>query len=271
MKRLIVPVVLLAAGLLLGYGWHELRVAPPGQFAMPKRVVDLSLTLTEDSSLRYLGARWVQFVAAQFPVKTSFKKIVIEQPNFYVSNSIYELANHVGTHLDPANHCIKGALSADNYPLEKFIGRARVLDFRSKPRDTPITVDDLKGKRIRPGEIVIVFTGYQPPANDSEWPSYPYLSGEAAEWLAQLPIKAFASDMPSLGSIRRYPELMRTGKSPGEIIPEHMAFLTREIPNIEGLTNLEALLGEPNVVFVGFPLKVKDSDGGLMRAAALVY
>ncbi|MFQ5926617.1 MAG: cyclase family protein, partial [Terriglobia bacterium] len=269
-KRLILPAVLLAAGILLGYRWHEWRVAsPPGQFVMPKRIVDLSLTISEDLPLRRLGARAVQFL--QFPAKTSFKKIVIDQPNLYVSDSVYELINHVGTHLDPANHMIKGALSADGYPLTKLIGRARVLDFRNKPRDEPITVADLKGKGIQPGDIVIVYTGYLPPTHDSEWPSYPYLSGEAAEWLAQLPIKAFASDMPSLGSFRRYPELMRTGKSPGELVPEHIAFLTREIPNIEGLTNLESLLGEPNVVFVGFPLKVKDSDGGLMRAAALVY
>ncbi|MFQ5817000.1 MAG: cyclase family protein [Terriglobia bacterium] len=270
MKRLTVAAALLVVGILLGYWWHELRVAPPlAQFVMAKRIVDLSVTITEDLPLRHLGARAVQFL--QFPSKTSFKKRVIEQPNLYVSTSTYELWNHGGTHLDPANHFIKGALSADAYPLTKLIGPARVLDFRDKPRDEPITLADLKNKGIQAGDIVIVYTGYQPPTHDSDWPSYPYLSGEAAEWLAQLPIKTFATDMPGTVSLRRLPELLSSGKTPGEVGPEHLAFLTREIPNIEGLTNLESLVGEPNVVFVGFPLKVKDSDGGLMRAAALVY
>ena len=270
MKRLILYAALLAVGIGLGYWWHKLRMEPPrGQFVMPKRVVDLSFTLSQDTPIQYVGVRAAQFLQA--PTKTSFKKMVINQPKFYAASSVYELLNHVGTHLDPANHLIKGALSADNYPLEKFLGRARVLDFRRKTRDEPITVDELRDTGIQAGDIVILYTGYQPPTHDMDWPSYPYLSKEAAEWLAQLPIKALASDMPSLGSIRRYPQLMRPGKSAAEIVPEHLAFLTREVPNIEGLTNLESLVGEPNVVFVGFPLKVKDSDGGLMRAVALVY
>ncbi len=52
----------------------------------------------------------------------------------------------------------------------------------------------------------------------------------------------------------------------------HHAFLPRGIPVIEGLlVNLDALLGESNPVFVGFPLKVPDGDGSPIRAAALVY
>jgi len=50
-----------------------------------------------------------------------------------------------------------------------------------------------------------------------------------------------------------------------------VAFLSREIPNIEGLTGLDQLVGEKNAVFVGFPLKVQGASGGMMRAVALVY
>lgn len=270
MKRLVLSALLLAVGITLGYFWHNFRVTPPeGEFVMPKRIVDLSPTITDDMALRQVGARAVQFFGG--PAKTAFKTMVINQSNLYASSSAYELLNHVGPHLDPASHLLKGGLSADNYPLERLLGHARVLDFRNKPRDEAITVEDLRDKRIQAGEIVILFTGYQPPLHDMDWPSYPYLSKEAADWLAALPVKALATDMPSLGSIRRYPELMRRGKTPGDVIPEHLAFLTREIPNIEGLTNLASLAGETRVVFIGFPLKVKNSDGGLMRAVALVY
>jgi kynurenine formamidase len=119
---------------------------------------------------------------------------------------------------------------------------------------------------------VIVFIDYEAPTVAGELPSYAYLSGEAAEYLAGIPIKAFASNMPSLGSIKRYFQLIEEGLTGSEnIAPEHYAFLSRDIPNIEGLANLESLVGEEEIVFVGFPLKIKDGNGAPLRAAALVY
>lgn len=270
MRRLLLLLLVLVVGIVAGYWWHGVRLAQaPAQFVAPKRIVDLSLTITEDLPVRQLGAEFLR--QAKLPLRTTFRSLQEQRRPLYRSATIYELISHAGTHLDPASHLIPGGLSADNYPLTKLIGRARVLDFRTKARETAISVDELKNKGIQAGDIVIVYTGYQPPTYDSELPSYPYLSAEAAEWLAQLPIKAFASDLPSLGSIRRSPQLLATAKTASDVIPEHLAFLTREIPNIEGLTNLEAIVNEPNVVFVAFPLKIKDSDGGLVRAAALVY
>lgn len=270
MRRLLLLVLVLVVGIVVGYRWHGARLAQvPAQFVAPTRIVDLSLTITEDLPLRQLGAECLR--QWKLPLRTTFRSLQEERGPLYLSQTVYELFNHAGTHLDPASHVIPGGLSADAYPLTKLIGPARVLDFRSKARDAAITVADLKNKGIQAGEIVIVYTGYQPPTHDSELPSYPYLSAEAAQWLAQLPIKAFASDLPSLGSMRRYPQLLATAKTASDVIPEHLIFLTREIPNIAGLANLEAILNEPNVVFVGFPLKIKDCDGGLLRAAALVY
>ncbi len=40
---------------------------------------------------------------------------------------------------------------------------------------------------------------------------------------------------------------------------------------IEQLTNVENLVGEQNVVLVGFPLKVQGSNGSSIRAVALIY
>ena len=78
--------------------------------------------------------------------------------------------------------------------------------------------------------------------------------------------------MPSLGSIRRYLKLIEEGKKGAEnIFPEHYLLLSNNIPVIEVLTNLERLVGESDIVFVGFPLKFKDSNGSPLRPAALLY
>ena len=98
------------------------------------------------------------------------------------------------------------------------------------------------------------------------------LSGAAAEYLASLPVKAFATDMCCLMSYENLDQRLKAGLTGSEnVFPEHYAFMSRGIPAIEALVNVEDIIGEEHVVFVGFPLKLEGGTGGLMRAAALVY
>jgi kynurenine formamidase len=270
--KLVVPVKYLSALLALGGISGCAQPAPP-ELRMPRAIVDLSPTITRDMPTRAVGRALGEKLAARFGISptTSFEVHVEEEP-FYRSMSVYTLFNHVGPHYDPPNHMIKGRKAVDATPLDKFFGRARLFDFRSKPPGEPLQRSDFDGAGIEPGEIVIVFVDYEPPTDPEALPAYTYLSGEAAKYLAEIPVKAFASDMPSLGSISRYLALIEDGKTGSEtIFPEHYAFASRNIPNIEGLVNLESLVGEEEIVFVGFPLKFEAGDGGPMRAAALVY
>jgi kynurenine formamidase len=244
------------------------RAAPAG-FAPPKRVVDLSPTLGEDAPIRLVGHRFLS--ESGLPDSTRFVHMIVDSP-FYVADSRLELFNHVGPHHDAPSHVIKGAKSTDQTPLDRFIGPARILDFRSKPRDAALTRADFESRQIRSGEIVIAVVGYVPPTSTDSYPSYPYLSGEAAEYLATLPVKLFATDMPSLASIRNLGATVARGLTgSAAVAPEHYAFLSREVPSIEGLVNLDSIIAEPRVVFVGFPLKIRDGNAGPMRAVALVY
>ena len=237
--------------------------------AMPRRIVDITPTITPDMPVRAVGAKFLKDFG--YPEKLDWETR-IEDGDVYLSDTFVTLFTHVGPHHDAPSHIIKGAKPTDQFPLDKFMGPAKLFDFRDKPKDEPLTRADFEGRGIEPGDIVIAFTGYEPPTGPEELPSYAYLSGEAAEYLASIPIKAFTSDMPSLGSIKGYYKLLEEGvKGSENFLPEHYAFLSREIPNIEGLVNLEELVGEEHIVFVGFPLKLKDSDAGPIRAPALVY
>jgi arylformamidase len=188
-----------------------------------------------------------------------------------METSTITLLDHVGPHADAPIHMIEGGKTVEEMPLDKLFGPARVLDFRAKTKDEPLLPGDFEGLEIKPGEIVIAVVGYQPPSSSEQVPSYPYLSGTAAEYLASIPVRAFASDMPSTGSLRRYGNLIAEDPNSEHVFPEHLAFLRKEIPLIEGLVNVEELIGKESVVFVGFPLKLEGASGGLMRAAALVY
>ncbi len=236
---------------------------------LPIRIVDLSPLITEDLPLQLWGKKLLSDWG--FRLTNEFEDVGAEEP-LYVSNSYWTLANHGGAHLDAPNHMERGAKAVDQYSLEELIGRARLLDFRSSPVDEPISLEEIQGTGIEAGEIALLMVGYSPPASDDELPSYPYLSRDAAEYLAKLPIKAFGTDALSVESFVRMYEAIEAGATGYEgVAPLHQTFLGRAIPVFETLENLEALIGLERLVFVGFPLKVEGSNGSPIRAAALVY
>ncbi len=236
---------------------------------LPQRIIDLSPLITEDLPVRTWGHKLLSDFG--FRDTNEFEYVITENP-FYVINSYWTLFNHGGAHLDAPNHMERGARSVDEIPLDEMIGLARLLDFRSTPLDGAIPLEEIRQTGIRAGEIAMLMVGYTPPSGDNELPSYPYLSQEAAEYLATLPVKAFATDAFSVESVARMYEAMAAGVTGYEgMAPLHRTFLTREIPLFEALENLEGLVGLGDFVFVGFPLKVKGSDGSPIRAAALFY
>ena len=256
----------LALIMVLGSACSEGQVSTP--FLEPTEIVDLSPTITEDILLRVRGER--QLREAGRKGVTEFEHLVGREPAF-IYNAFVEIYDHGGAHADAPIHIIEGAASIDEVALGGFFGRARLLDFTDKEDDEPISVEDLESLEIAAGDIILAYVGYSAPA-PGDLPSYPYLSPEAAEYLATIPIKAFASDMPSAESFQGVGRLADQGITGAEnLLGAHYALLSRGIPIIESLVNLESLLGEENLVFVGFPLKLEGVSGGPMRAVALVY
>ena len=154
--------------------------------------------------------------------------------------------------------------------MDKLYGRARLVDLRWKDRNTPLQISDLENYSIAANDILLLYLGYTQP-QDEDWPTYASLSVQAAQWLAAKKIKALATDIPSIGSFSRYADLMDKNRPPEEVWAERLAFFQAGIPVVEGLTNLGRLMGEKNIVFVGFPLAIADRSGAPMRAAALIF
>jgi kynurenine formamidase len=236
---------------------------------LPERIIDLSPQMTEDLPLRVWGAKLLTDWG--FKLHNEVEDIVAEEPT-YVANSYWTLANHVGAHLDAPNHMEMGAKSISDYALDELIGHARLLDFRSSPIDEPISIEEIERSGIRAGEVALFMVGYSPPEGDGTLPSFPYLSIAAAEYLAELPVKAFATDAWSVESAARMYQAIGDGATGYQgVAPLHRAFLSRGIPVYEQLENLESLVGLQRLVFIGFPLNMHGSNGSPVRAAALVY
>jgi arylformamidase len=235
---------------------------------MPVEIIDLSLSITEDLPVRFWGHKVLKDFG--FTDTTEFRHVVNEKPT-YVRNSYLTLFNHGGSHIDGQNHLEQGAKGVDGFPLDKFVGPLRLLDFRSRPKDSLLSRADLEAQGIRPGDVVIAMVGYTPPTGVDDIPSFTSLSAEAAEYLASVPVRAFGTDALSVENFRRLYGLSADVTGYARVAPVHYAFLSRGIPVIEGLVNLEQVVGKKPVVFVGFPLKIADGDASPVRATAFVY
>jgi len=238
-------------------------IGPP----LPRTIIDLSPTISEDLPLRTWGERALKDFG--FHRTTEFQLIQRNEP-LYISNAYWTLMNHAGPHVDAPNHLQRDAPGVDSYQLTTLVGPICLVDARGVPIDQPISVEELSVHNIRPGDVLVVLTGYSTPGPD-EVPGFRVLSKEAAEYLARIPIRAFASDALSADSFRELYRKMADGISFAYSDFVHHSFLSRGIPIIEQLTNLDSLIGVHNAVFVSLPLKVKDADASPVRAVAFVY
>ena len=236
---------------------------------LPKEIIDLSPLISEDLPKKVWGHKMLKHFG--FKDSTKFTDIVVEDP-LYVVDSYIELFNHGGAHLDAPNHLERNAMSIDQYPLKKLVGRFKVFDASQKARSDSVSVDEIKQMSLDTADIFILYVNYTPPQTENDIPSYPYLSKEAAQYLSNIPVKAFATDGFSVDSMVKLYEKFGEGKKGYETLaPNHNSFLPKGIPVYEQLVNVDKLLTLKNAIFVGLPLKIQGSNASPVRAVAFVY
>ena len=211
---------------------------PPSSFNIEsKEVIDLGALVTADLPERV----WRKGFLAEngFDRPNSFEVIhqesEVEGGSVSVSNAYYTLFNHGGPHVDAPNHVgLEGGI--DSYPVEAFESQSVLL-----------------------GDVVLIYTAYTPPETDDAFPETVTLTPEAAEYLANVPVRAYGTDAWSVGNLQAAPADGDTDTS--RLIPIHHAFLSRGIPAYEELFNVDTLLGKENMFFVGVPLNIENGDG----------
>lgn len=227
---------------------------------LPLAIIDLGAVVTEDLPERMWGNAFLDQMG--FTEPHSFDVIrwtfPVDEEEIKGSNAYYTLFNHGGPHVDAPNH-VGGGGGLDTYPVDAFAGPLRVFDVRgSEPgRTIPRSVFD---GRVESGDVVLTLTGYEPPGSDDEVPSVVTLSSEAAQYLAQLPVRAYGTDSFSVEALddTRMPSIRHV-------------FLKRGIPVYEQLLDVEASLGRTELFFVGVPLNIQDGDGMIVRPVVLDY
>jgi arylformamidase len=170
--------------------------------------------------------------------------------------------SHSGTHVEVSRHFYAGGKDTADFPPDTFVGPAIRLDLRHKQVNEPISVDDFrKAGDIRKADIVLMWQGREHQYRTRQSHDRPYVTEEAAQWLAlDCNIKVLGTDSSGF-------EVRGGTKSH----PNHHLFFKAgiDIPVIECLRNLGAI-PQQRFFFSGLPIPVKDLDASPIRAIAIV-
>ena len=177
---------------------------------------------------------------------------------------------HGFTHVDAQAHFIADAPTIEATPLERVVGRCRILNLRNAVPNEAIDARRLAAADPggHEGEIILLSSSWdrQRDYNTREfWTDAPYLTRDAAEWLADRAPTALAFDFPQDYSIR----LLLDGVTAAtEEHVTHDVCLRRGITLIEYLVNTVELVG-PTCFLSAAPLKLPNADGSPARVYAI--
>ncbi|MFY0611485.1 MAG: cyclase family protein [Hyphomicrobiaceae bacterium] len=195
---------------------------------------------------------------------------VREADGYQFTNATMTLAmgDHAGTHVDAPVHfsAASDAQSIEQMPLETFFTEAVCLDLSHKELKSDISVADLEaaeqasGVAIEAGDTVLLHMDfYRRTIGSSGYlTDFPGLTKASATWLGQKNINMFGVEAVSPG---------RPGRNNFEV---HHVCRDMGFTHIEGLVNMEKLIGRGRFRFIGFPLKIKGGTGSPIRAVAWI-
>lgn len=210
------------------------------------KVIDLTHAICADMPV-YPGTDTPKLTPANSYERDRFKETLIQ------------MYSHTGTHIDPPAHLYAGRTTLDEFLAGQFIGKALVIDCRALREGEAITLDLVKkyGQKAQTAEFLLFNLGW-----DKRWGTeayfgdYPCIDDELLNYIIRGSYKGIGFDVIGLDPI-----------ADGNLTRHKKLFASRDIINIENLTNLE-LCGDELFWFGCFPLKIAHSDGAPARALA---
>ncbi|HZS00877.1 MAG TPA: cyclase family protein [Chloroflexota bacterium] len=163
------------------------------------------------------------------------------------------LSDQAGTHVETQAHFLAGGRTLDQEPLERFIGRASVVDVPCRR----IAVGDLAPAEalIARNRLLLLRSGYSTWRRDIDPsdPGRPTLPLETLRWLVARGVRLLGIDAFDFDAAPDY--------------AGHRYLLERNVLIVEGLVNLAALT-VPEVPLYVVPLRVRGTGGAPCRVFA---
>lgn len=194
-------------------------------------------------------------ISAELPVYPGDPRIEIHRTLSLESGDVANVSHiscgsHIGTHVDPPAHFVRGGIALDELPLDVLIGVARVVDVGD------IEVIDLPAVEglALDGVTRLLFKT----RNSRLWNSphefeeaFVYLDTPAAEHLVKLGVQLVGIDYLSIEKFNF------------DEPTTHLALLGKNVIVVEGLDLSRVNPGDYELICL--PIKIKDGDGGPAR------
>ena len=105
--------------------------------------------------------------------------------------TLLTMGSHTGTHMDAPAHMLRDGKTLDQFPADKYIGTAYVLDCSDLAgKEIPKARLQLHASEIEAADFLLFYTGWEKYWGSEQYFSpFPVLSLEAAEYLAAFPLK----------------------------------------------------------------------------------
>ena len=247
---------------------------PPTTFS---RTVDLTHTLTPDFPAWFSEGQDIMGRTAPASLTEVDEFVIDAETPFALKKVSYW--EHVGTHVDAANHCSAGGKSVDEIPADELVAPLAVIDIRKEAAEDPLAQVTPEHVRrweaehgpLPPGCFVAMNSGWSEKADDRKAFLCP---DESAEGLFTWRQPAFHPDTASMLLEDR--EVVGIGvdtlsfdntRSNG--LDVHLIWLPENRWGVENLNDLSKVPEAGATIVVGAP-KFKGGTGGPARVLALV-
>jgi arylformamidase len=163
----------------------------------------------------------------------------------------FTMSMHGGTHVDAPLHFIKDGPAIPDLELERFCGKARVVELDVK---ASVDVDDLAGLAITGGERILMKVPINEALTETTVfnPDFIGLTAAAAAYLVACNVVLVGINGCSIE------------KESGKEFPVHRQLLAAGIPIVENLRLAQVAAGE--YYLACFPLKLAGGNGAPARA-----
>jgi kynurenine formamidase len=241
------------------------------------------------------GADIPPFPGQEPPKIVPFHQIGVSGNQTYMQR--VETTMHIGTHFDAPSHIVPNGSDLASIPLETLFGEGVIVDISHEVGEWDIIRpgDLTKRMKIRPGDIVVIHTGWHDhfvygKAPDPEKYLFNQPGGaiELAQWIVDMRLKWIGVDCGSPDHpmnngviLKKRPDLVeaferKTGRPVEETFPPKNRFCMHKIPFAQGITHAENVGGDIDAVLncrcnIGvFPWKWIGGDGCISRIVAFL-
>ena len=160
-----------------------------------------------------------------------------------------EIHTHISTHIDAPSHMIEEGKTLSDFPINKFVGDAIVIDVRGQKNIEPNLSD------VKKGDIVFFLTSHSDKAYESDYfKNNPVIAEKTAQKLIEKRISIIGLDS------------FTPDNEPYNV---HKIFLKNDVLIVENLIDLNKLSVKRFQCFI-MPMKITNADGAPCRVIGLL-